>query len=191
MRTRFGKVAALLLFASLAATANPVFYGVNLSVGGAGQATGFVETDGVTGTLATADVLDWSITLTDGVDTPDTLLGPLSGGNSFVTAHLSDQSATASAIVFDFGASDGGYFLFETNALPADFLCFGPADGVCTLSATGNVEAISLNNSYQSTSLTGAEAVASPEPRTWALTGLAVCAFAIRRRRFGPLAELR
>jgi hypothetical protein len=158
-------------------------------VGSTGQVTGFIETDGTIGTLGAGNFVDWSLKITDGVHTPDTLLGPLSGNNSFVAVHLSDQSATSSAILFNFSASDNGYFFFEGNS-NNDFVCFGPGgaggfQATCAAGVASNVKGISLGNSEQNTPLTGTQIVASvPEPASviFLATGLSLGVFLRLRR---------
>ena len=102
MRTSLWRVAVLGMLAGAAGTAGTITYNVGLSIGATAHVAGFIETDGTIGTLGAGNFVDWNLTITDGVDTPDTLLGPLSDNNSFVAVSLSDQSATASAIQFNF-----------------------------------------------------------------------------------------
>jgi hypothetical protein len=180
MNSRFSRMAVLSLFSALAGTASPLFYNVNLSIGATGHVVGFIETDGTLGTLAAPNFLDWKLTISDGVHTTDTLTGPLSGNNSTITVNLSDQSATASKILFNFSALDNGYFFFEGNVTP-DFVCFGGGgaggfQGVCAVGVASNVEGISLGGAEQNTPLTGSQAVAVPEPATMGLltAGLAI-----------------
>jgi hypothetical protein len=170
MQKLLGMISAAAMACGLmgAASASPISYGVNLSIGGSGHVTGFIETDGTIGPLGAGNFLDWSLTITDGVDPADTLTGPSSGNNSAVTVHLSDQSATSSAILFNFSAGDGGYFFFESPS-NGDFVCFGPGGGVCAVGVAGDVEGISLNHQQQNTPLTGSQAVAVPEPATLAV----------------------
>jgi hypothetical protein len=48
--------------------ASPINYYVNLAVG-TGSATGFIQTDGTIGTLATGNITNYDLTLTDGAHT--------------------------------------------------------------------------------------------------------------------------
>jgi hypothetical protein len=172
------------------ASANTV-YNVNLSIGATGNAIGTITTDGTTGPLGLSNILDWHLSVSDGVHTTDTLLGPLSGNNSFDTFNQHDQAATPTTITFNFSNSDAGYFFFE-NA--GGFLCFGSA-GVCG-GAPGNVEGISVQGNLQNTVLTGTQVIASntqssvPEPSTIALILAGAVTVLLRRSTFRSIARL-
>src|SRR5579862_524785 len=175
----------LFVLAAAAAHATTVYYNVDLTIG-AGTVTGFIGTDGTLGTLTPSNFVDWSLTITDGVDTPDTL----TGANSSVTILGTAQSATASAILFDFSTPPNSYFFFERNSGPADFVCFGPGgaggyQGACANGIAGNVESLALNGTNLSTgALTGSQAIATPEPSAVILVGSGLLVFAFRRLLF-------
>jgi hypothetical protein len=83
-----------------------VTYRVNRTVD-VGIISGTIETNGATGVLTAADILDWNLEVdADGVrDTRGTLLGPLSGNNSTVSFLIgSALTATSTGIFFDFSA---------------------------------------------------------------------------------------
>jgi hypothetical protein len=174
----------LVLLAAAAANATPVFYDVNLTIG-AGAVTGFMETDGTIGTLTPSNFLDWSLKITDGVDTPDTL----TGANSAITILGTAQSATSSTILFNFSTPPNSYFFFERSSGPADFVCFGPGgaggfQATCANGIAGNVESLSLNGTNLSTgALSGSQAIATPEPAAVILIGSGLLAFAFLRQR--------
>jgi hypothetical protein len=194
MSTSFWRVAVLSLLVGASAAATPIFYGVDLSVGATGHVAGFIETDGTIGSLSAGNLVDWSLEITDGLDTPDTLLGPLSGNSSFVSVDQTDQSATSAAILFDFSASDSGFFFFESNS-NNDFVCFGPGGAgafmaICSFGEASNVEGISLNHNQQNTPLTGTQVVASsssslPEPASVILVAAGLSIGVVRRLRRG------
>lgn len=104
---------ALAVIALLAATATTsqaiTTYGVDRPVG-TGRITGTIVTNGKTGVLTVADVVDWNLQV-DGDGDPSTvgvMQGPLSGANSnlaFVEGGA--LTATPEGLFFDFGASSG------------------------------------------------------------------------------------
>ena len=69
---------------------------------GAGGVTGFIETDGTLGVLATANIIDWSLVLSTGVVPTATLNGPLSGNNSTLSITGAGLETTTTAITFYF-----------------------------------------------------------------------------------------
>ena len=162
---------AIALGAASMASANTV-YNVNLSIGATGHATGTITTDGTVGALSLSNILDWHLSVSDGVHTTDTLSGPLSGNNSFDAANQNDQVGSATALTFNFSNTNGGYLFFE-NA--GGFLCFGSGSGVCATGVAGNVEGISVQGNLQNTVLTGTQTIGTasqttvPEPSTLAL----------------------
>ncbi len=109
---------ALAFAAALAFVAKAdITYDISRSIGTA-TVTGFIETDGNTGTLAIVDIVDWNLVLTNQGVTLN-LKGPLSGNNSVDSDSQLDGDLTANAtdLFFDFGAANAGYFLFQTTGL--------------------------------------------------------------------------
>jgi hypothetical protein len=118
MKTVFLLVLGFAFALPFKGTASPITYNVSRTVG-AGSVTGFIETDGTTGTtLAVSDILDWNLVLTVGASTLH-LTGPLSGNNSVDSnsAVLNDLTATSTNLLFNFGAANAGYLLFQTTGL--------------------------------------------------------------------------
>jgi PEP-CTERM motif len=112
-------------FASLVAPAvlraDGITYTVNQLVG-PGSVTGFIATDGAIGTLATADILDWNLTLNDGHGD----MTNFTPSNSTVQDSGSDLTASSSALMFNF--SDGGMLVFNSTSVPyAGALCYDAA----------------------------------------------------------------
>jgi PEP-CTERM motif len=114
---RYGIVLALGAVVCSAAT---ITYDVNQSVG-SGTVTGTIETDGTLGvipantylTSPTANIfLNWNLTLNDGTD-PSVDFTP---SNSELIVGGADLSATSNALLFNFGNSDSGFFLFGSSA---------------------------------------------------------------------------
>jgi hypothetical protein len=75
---------------------------------GPGRISGTIQTNGNTGVLSAADIIDWNLTIDADGDSATTgqLLGPLSGANSTVTLLFgSALTATPQGIFFDFSGS--------------------------------------------------------------------------------------
>ena len=71
-----------------------------------GRITGTIVTNGATGVLTSADIIDWNLTV-DADGDPATfgqLLGPLSGNNSSFAVSGSVLTATPAALFFDFSS---------------------------------------------------------------------------------------
>jgi hypothetical protein len=73
MKRPFGRVLASTFALATGARAD-IVYNISRTVGTA-SITGFIETDGNTGTLASTDILDWNLVLTNGAATLN-LKGP-------------------------------------------------------------------------------------------------------------------
>jgi len=189
--------AGVLVFALAVTGRADIVYNLSRTIG-TGTATGFIRTDGDIGTLATADITDWNIVVTVGAHTFD-LTGPLSGGNSFVSVStLTDLTANATDLKFNFSATDFGYFLFQANspgfgsgqhyycdaASNENFAC-GPWEIVSPASVAD------IPQTYQTQTHTGNVIIASvpgttaaPEPSAFIplLTMLLPIAFVARKR---------
>src|SRR5580700_10349958 len=76
-------LAIVALAFSALVSASSITYNVNLTIG-TGSATGFITTDGTIGALSAADITNFDLIINDGTASM-TLLGPLSGNNSYVT----------------------------------------------------------------------------------------------------------
>jgi hypothetical protein len=192
MRMKFFGLAAAILIActgSDTASANIVY---QLDLGS--NATGTITTDGTTGVLQTANIVDFNIALTVGSNT-GTVTGPLSGGNyvQFGTSGGSSAfTATLTALFFDFSAVGGTpYLIFQSND---GYLCYNGAAGNCS----GQPSALSVAanpSGFSATVFRGNQEIASaviagavPEPATWAMMLLGFCGLgflAYRRRRDG------
>lgn len=141
------------------------------------------------GTLATADVTTWSITIRNTFGT--TTLGSGQGEVAFGP----DITATSSGLFFNFSATDTSYFLFQ-NDITGAFLCFNNLGGSCS-SNPGDI-AIDPNSNHSATDTviaeTGVVEIASvaavPEPSTWAMMLLGFCGvgFMAYRRKSASMA---
>jgi hypothetical protein len=185
---------SLLLGAASICSASTITYNVNLTIG-AGRVTGDIVTDGTTGSLGDANLVDWNLVLNDGATIFD-LLGPLSGANSTIIFDTDDLSATASQLLFNFSGSDIPNYMYffwstgsDTPELSQAEFCLGSEQGGCLGTAGGgemiNLEGDSFGPDYnfdgshtQFTSLSGTGVIganstgsSTPEPSTLALLG--------------------
>lgn len=84
------------------------------------SANGFVKlllvTDDTVGVLTEDNVLDWTVFVTNGIDS-QTLFGPLSGDNSVLRLKGNALSASATQLLFDFEGA--GILMFGTEFSPA------------------------------------------------------------------------
>jgi hypothetical protein len=163
--------------------AGDITYTVN-EVVGAGNVTGFITTDGTIGTLATSNIVNWSLALNDGTNPTFDLLGPTSGNNSGVRVTGSDLTSTATQLLFNFSAIDGGNFFFQSpsTALFGPFNSYSsngqiyigdPGSDVALSALPGHTPGIFPN--VQDTVLNGDDVIAgvaaTPEPSSLLLLG--------------------
>ena len=172
----------LALGCSLSALASPITYNVNHAIGG-GSVVGSIQTDGTIGTLATADILDWSLTLTSANlagGSPD-LITKATGGTFVLGSSL---SATLTDLIFDFGGTGAGFYMQGADAnawcmatgptscigeaTPSDGIYFGVAGGPAELDHPGGPVVI---------------ASAIPEPASVALVAIALLGLGATARR--------
>ena len=141
---------ALVLSAVSLCSAAHNTHNVNLTIG-AGSITGDIVTDGAMEIdLAPTDIVDWNLLLNDGTTTFD-LLGPASGPNSppaFINCDpVNDFNVAASStqLLYDFGAPDGRYFIFEEeDSNGINTACWNTPDVNCA-GSDGDVGAESLS----------------------------------------------
>jgi hypothetical protein len=166
-------------------------YNVDLTVG-AGSVSGYIETDGAIGTISDGDIVDYNLLLNNGSVMFD-LTGPLSGDNSAVDIIESDLTATATQLLFNFGASDGGFFLIQYPFQGSDdtFVCF-ESNLECTSTPAGISLSIGTDltapaqqtTAYDTSSVIGT-ATAAPEPgsRSLMLIGVGLLGLMMLRKR--------
>jgi hypothetical protein len=124
--------ALLLALVTPAALMADTIYTVNQSIGG-GSVTGTITTDGNTGVLTGADILDWNLILNDGFNTTN-LLGSNStfGGGLHDTVGPNNVDLTASAtnLFFNYSSGDGGFIYFANGSGELCYTgwsnCWGP-----------------------------------------------------------------
>lgn len=186
----FGAI-ALLAFASTAASAATI-YVANRAVG-AGFVNLSVTTDDTLGVLGTANILDWDITVTNGLDTFN-LQGPGGLNNSEHIIRGSALTATASDLLFDFSSNPFQGFAIQTPNLGSSLQAW--CVGTRLTCNNGPAEELIITDTLQTivtTPRTGNQIIASvagpmgvPEPSTWALLiggfGMADTVLRARRR---------
>jgi PEP-CTERM motif len=150
---------------------------------GSGQLTGTIVTDGTIGTLTTADILDWSITVQIGASA-----AVISPANSVLSPIDSlGVTATPTQLIFDYDIFNG-YFDFST---PSDTQAFWIGGSVTNGSIGGFIDSSEIAGSFNDLngSVVIAQVTAVPEPSTWAMMILGFCGLgfmAYRRKQNGP-----
>lgn len=122
----------LTLFASALAYAGPI-YTVNRTIG-AGSVVGTIETDGTLGPLQAANVLDWNLSLDDGIFSFN-LQGEF---NSQVFVNSTGFTASPTNLLFDFTGPPGQQVVVfqQTGATSENFWCLtGVAGSLCGISS--------------------------------------------------------
>lgn len=139
-----------------------VIFNVNQSIG-AGGVTGTITTDGTLGALATANLVDWALTLNDGATT-----FLLTSANSEVGFILGKAlSETASQLLFD--TANGGIVLFQNPTIGSgqNFWCLDNPTGACA--SHPGTESFRINGATQTAAwqgivVIGATDAAVPRP---------------------------
>jgi hypothetical protein len=175
---KFGQFFILLAATSILCDAGQTF--LIDQPAGVGSVSGTILTDGATGTLSTADILDWNLVLNNG-SSAFSLLGPLSGNNSESQVFGFDLTETTSALFFNFSAIDDGGVLFQAPSIGSgmEFVCI-TADINCDLSPVGIslclTNCLPQPDNNQSTVLSGNQKIATliPEPSNFGLVALAL-----------------
>jgi len=167
-------IALLAILAPVVARASDITYTVNSSVGASGSVTGTITTDGNTGVLGTADILDWNLVLNDGTNPTFTLDGMANSEEEVVGT---DLSATATQLLYNY--SGDGFFLLENLSIGDNgpFACFesspacsGAPAGVSLAALNGEGDIISTP--LQGEGVIGTAGVApTPEPGSLFLLG--------------------
>jgi hypothetical protein len=119
------------LFAAIGAPtvvrANSITYNINQTVG-IGSIAGTITTDGTIGTLATANIVGWSLTLNDGTTT----IG-LIPSDSITAIIGSDLTASVTDLTFNFSGGDYGQLVFADTSVGSGYgvVCFEDPNQNC------------------------------------------------------------
>ncbi|HEV7263954.1 MAG TPA: hypothetical protein VGN83_03420 [Falsiroseomonas sp.] len=180
------RTASTLLLA-LAAVAAPIggaeaaIFNVNRAIG-LGGVGGTVTTDGTIGALATQNITDWNLLLSDGSTT--LVLTP---ANSQHVIDGQALSATAAELVFDFAAASGAA-LFQAPYIGANTNYWCLEISGCT-GAGPRAESVFLNfvppgvvTTFTTAQVIGTVAAAVAEPAGFAIFGLGLLGLGMLRR---------
>ncbi len=200
MKPILNKSIAFALALLSAGPAHAITYGGTRSIGDA-TALLSITTDNTLGGLTNANITDWTIQLSSGLNSA-TLKGPISGSNSslvivtgsaLATNLNSSLIATASDLQFNFDGN--GFFGFLAGGSANGFgYFFNGATGTGQCGGGGVFECVFFVNNavvgVERVSPTGFQTLASaapggvPEPASWALmiTGFGLAGSAMRRR---------
>jgi hypothetical protein len=177
--TRSLALLSLMLGAASICGAGPITYNVNLTIG-PGNVTGFIETDGMIGTLAETNIVNYNLLLSD--PNPKNTFGPADLNCSFACNFFgfsgSDLSATPTELLFNFSGTDAGGFAISDPSLNFS-VGFSALGGGEFFHFNGFSLGLGFNDNY-STSLSGTQVIGTaapssvPEPSTLGLTGTSV-----------------
>ncbi len=166
-----------------------LIYDVKRTIG-AGSVTGTITTDGTLGQLATGNFIDWQLTLDDGLSS-FTLFGPNNvNSNSNLLLTSNSFIASATSLVFDFGAP--GLALFQSPRVGSgrNWWCLDGTQANCSNGPNGDeslrVRGLTERTQQQLEPFVVASIVAPvqvPEPASLAFFGFGFAGLALVGRR--------
>jgi hypothetical protein len=154
-------------------------YGVDISAAAGATITGYIETDGTLGPILPGNITDWNLVISQGTATFD-VLGPMSGDNSWVTAHGAwigiggwPVIATPTTLQFDY-STIGSSFDFRSKLAPVGLYLswYGsPIDlGSTEFDVIVNGPSVQISSiTYGESGLFTIGVATVPEPSTWAM----------------------
>ena len=183
-------LALSVFIAPIVLRASDITYDVNQVVG-SGSVTGTITTDGTLGLVGTGDIVDWDLTINDGLASSEFVL--TSANSQEEVASSSDLSATASQLFFNFSGGDGGIFLIESTTLgdAGPFVCWETGNSCGSFGMGVSLSADWGERDTVGTTIEGDQVIANaetatPEPGTILLLGsglLMMVVVYLRRRK--------
>jgi hypothetical protein len=183
-----GAVLGASILGSSAATAVPIIYTVNQTIGG-GSVIGTITTNGTIGIIDQSDFVSWDLDL-NGLDATH----HITNGNSVVVVSGSNVSATSTEVSFSF-SGPAGFLLFQDGLFSGTQYWCNASTGADCFQGKSVVPESFNSPSAEFASATGDQVIgtvaAVPEPSTWAMMilGFAGVGF-IAYRRSKPMFRL-
>ncbi len=131
----FASAATLAMALGGPCAAGDITYNVSENIG-AGTVKGDIVTDGKSGVLSAADIVDWNLQV-NGVGASTALTSV--GGASAVLLQGADVTATSTKLLFNFSGADAGYLLFQAKPglfSGTKYFCVDTTSGVCKAGAS-------------------------------------------------------
>lgn len=148
--------------------------------------SGTITTDGVIGSLAPADLVDWNLDITDTDNISSTTLNSINSANdSFLNTNA--LTATASGLFFNFGLTTDSGLDFYSNVNSANFrmetLPCGTSGCVVETSADGDYGSFLVDTSSSEPIEIGTYSYTTPEPSSYVLTLIGLLILGLMRKR--------